>query len=125
VQGSLLELSESLATDDLQALARWNGLRGFEFEAAMKYTDAHHREQVMCSVRVVVNAAEECSGRILADILREQMAATRVFVEEGRNVMDEATDNDERPSLGLLLEAIQLITGRWSEPVGHLRSTDL
>jgi len=31
------------------------------------------------------------------------VATTRVFVEEGRDVMDEATDNNERASLGLLL----------------------
>lgn len=104
MQGSALELNESLATDNLQVLARWDDLLGFEFQAAVEHTDAHHREQIVCSIRVVVDAAEECSGRILADILREQMAAARVFVEERRNVMDEATNNDERSSLSLLLD---------------------
>ena len=104
MQGGVLELSESLATNDLQALARWNDFLRFEFEPAMEHTDAHHREQVMCSVRVVVNAAEKRRGCILADVLRKQMATTRVLVEEGRDVMDEAPDNDERASLRLLLD---------------------
>lgn len=58
----------------------------------------------MCSVRVVVNAAKERSGRVFAEVLREQMATTRVLIEEGRDIMDEATNNDERASLGLLLD---------------------
>lgn len=58
----------------------------------------------MCGVGVVVNAAEESSGRVLADVLGEQMATTWVLVEEGRDVMDEATDDDERASLSLLLD---------------------
>jgi len=104
VQGGVLELSETLATDNLQTLAGWDDFLGLEFEAAMEHTDTHHREQVMCSVRVVVNAAEKSSGCVFADVLHEQMATTRVFVKEGRDVMDEATNNDERASLGLLLD---------------------
>jgi hypothetical protein len=104
VQGGVLELGESLATNNLQTLARWDDFLGFKFEAAVEHTDAHHREQVVCSVRVVVNAAEESSARVFADVLREQMATTRVLIEEGRDVMDEATDNDERASFGLLLD---------------------
>ena len=71
MQSGVLELSESLATDSLQMLARWNDLLGFQFEAAKEHTNAHHREQVVCSVRVVVNATKESSGRIFADILHE------------------------------------------------------
>jgi hypothetical protein len=104
MQGGVLELRESLATNDLQTLARWDDFLGFKFEAAMEHPNAHHREQVMCSVRVVVNAAEESSACVFADVLYEQMATTRVLIEEGRDVMDEATNNDERASLGLLLD---------------------
>ena len=71
MQGGVLELSKSLATDNLQTLARRDDFLGFKFETAKEHTDAHHREQVMCSVRVVVNTTEESSGRIFADILRE------------------------------------------------------
>lgn len=53
---------------------------------------------------MVVNAAKERSGRVFADVLREQMATTRVLIEEGRDIMDEATNDNERASLGLLLD---------------------
>jgi hypothetical protein len=104
VQGRTLELGESLTTDNLQPLARWEELLGFELEAAVEHTNAHHREQVMGRVRVIVHAAEESRGRVPADVLREQMATTRVLVEEGRDIMDEATDNDEWASLDLFLD---------------------
>ena len=104
MHGGVLELSDSLATNNLQTLARWDVFLGFKFEAAVEHANAHHREEIVCSIRVVVNTAKERSGRVFANILREQMATTRVLVEEGRDIMDEATDNDERASLGLLLD---------------------
>ena len=146
MEGRVPELGERLATDNLQALGGRDGLLGLELEAAVEHADAHHREQVVRGVRVVVHAAEERRRRVLAGVLREQVAAAGVFVEEGRHVVDEAADYDERPRLRLLLDYIkgnvkknppekwggwgfdlqlsQLMTGRWSEPAGHSRSTD-
>ena len=61
----------------------------------------------MCSVRVVVNTTEEGRCRVLADVLDEQVAATRVLVEERGNIVDEAGNEDEWALLRLLLDYIE------------------
>jgi hypothetical protein len=58
----------------------------------------------VCSIRVVVNAAEECGGRVSADMPNEQVATTGVLVEEIGNVMDETGNNNKRTLNGLLLD---------------------
>ncbi len=49
--------------DDLEFLRGGDGFGGealgFEFEAAVEDSDAHHREEVVCCVGVVVDAPEE------------------------------------------------------------------
>ena len=71
---------------------------------AMEDTDALHREQVVRRVGVVVDAAEERSRRVLADELDDEVRAAGVLVDEGRDVVDEAGDEDERAGRGLLLD---------------------
>ena len=70
----------------------------------MEDADALHREQVVRRVGVVVDAAEERSRRVLADELDDEVRAAGVLVDEGRNVVDEAGDEDERAGCGLLLD---------------------
>ena len=57
---------------------------------------------VVSCVRVVIDTAEECRRRVLANVLGEQVTATRVLVHEVRDVVDEARNDDQRPLLGLL-----------------------
>ena len=70
----------------------------------MEDTDALHREQVVRRVGVVVDAAEERGRRILADELDDEVRTAGVLVDEGRDVVDEAGDEDERAGSGLLLD---------------------
>ena len=70
----------------------------------MEDTDALHREQVVRRVRVVVDTAEERGRRVLADERDDEVRAAGVLVDEGRDVVDEAGDEDERAGRGLLLD---------------------
>lgn len=58
----------------------------------------------MSSVRVVVDTSEECSSSVLANVLADQVATTRMFVHEGRDIMNETGDEDKGTGLGLLLD---------------------
>ena len=58
----------------------------------------------MGRVRVVVYTAEERRGRVLADVLDEEMAAARVLVEERGDIVDEAGNEDEWALLCLFLD---------------------
>ena len=58
---------------------------------------------IVSRVRVVVHSTKECSRSVLADVLGEEMTATRVLFEERRNVVDETGDNDEGTLDALLL----------------------
>lgn len=102
--------------------------------AAVEHADAEHREQldestagqlgkrnkhgnatdVVCSVRVVVYTAPEGGRRVLADVLRQEVPATRVVVEERAEIVDEAGDNDEGTLGRLLLDCIIRVRhGEW------------
>ncbi|KAI3484012.1 hypothetical protein L1887_53026 [Cichorium endivia] len=91
-----------------------------ELVTAVEDTHTHHREQVVCRIRVVVDTAEESSGSVLANLAREQVAATRVLVEEGRDVVDEAVDNNEGASLGLLDKVVPRDDGEVGRGLGPL-----
>lgn len=58
----------------------------------------------MGSVRVVVHTAEERGSRILTDVLDDQVATAGVLIDEVRHVVDEASDDDERPCNALFLD---------------------
>lgn len=60
------------------------------------------RTHIMRSVGVVVDATEEHSGSILADVLQDQVATTRMLVDQLRYIVDEASDDDQRPLQRLL-----------------------
>ena len=48
----------------------------------------------MRSIRVVVNTAEERCRRVLTDVLHEEMTASRVFINERRDIVNKARDQD-------------------------------
>ena len=58
----------------------------------------------MCRVRVFINAAKECSRCVFADLLRQQMAASGMLVEERSDVVDETGYEDQGSSLRLFLD---------------------
>jgi hypothetical protein len=94
--------------DDLEALRGWDreDLVSLKFETAVEDTDAHHGQKVVSSVGVIVNATEESGRSILAEVLLDQVLATGMLIHESGNVVDEAGDEDQRTSLGLLLEGV-------------------
>lgn len=59
---------------------------------------------VVGSVRVIVYTAEERGRRVLTDVLDDQVATARVLVDKVRNVVDEASDDDEGPLAALFLD---------------------
>ena len=63
-----------------------------------------NRTYIVGSVRVVVDTAEERGCRVLANVLEEQMATTRVLVDKVRDIVNEASDDDERPLDALVLD---------------------
>lgn len=65
---------------------------------------ACERTYVVSGIRVIVNTTEESSRSVPAEVLLDQVTATRVLLHEGRDVVDEAGDEDQRTSLGLLLD---------------------
>jgi hypothetical protein len=95
--------------------------------ASLNNTDAELGEKVRGSVRVIVvsEGAEresvrwtdddqerrkrsppsvESRSRILAETSLDQRTSSGVFVNEGRDVVDEARDDDKLPSLARLLD---------------------
>lgn len=62
------------------------------------------RTYIVGSVGVVVDTAEERGCRVLANVLDQQMATTRVLVDKVRDIVNEASDDDERPLDTLVLD---------------------
>ena len=56
---------------------------------------------------MVVNTAEERGCRILADILDNQVTATRVLVNKCGHVVDETTDDNQGTGGRLLLDCAE------------------
>lgn len=56
----------------------------------------------MCSIGVVVNAPEERGRSILADVLHDQVATTRMFVDQLSYIVNEASYDDQWPLQRLL-----------------------
>jgi hypothetical protein len=54
---------------------------------------------------VIVDTTKESSGRIFADEFKNEVASTRVLIDEVVHIVDEACDKDERAVSGLILEA--------------------
>jgi len=73
---------------------------------AVQDTDTLHREQVVSSIRVIVNAAEKSCCCILANVLHQKMTPTWVLIKEIRNIVDETGDDDKRALLCLFTEAL-------------------
>ncbi len=52
---------------------------------------------VMRRVGVVIDTAEESGCCIFANVLSEKMPSTRMVIHEPAHVVDESTDENERP----------------------------
>ena len=68
----------------------------------MRKIPSNEQTYIVSGIGVIVDTAEESSRRIPSDILREQMTATRVLIHERRNVMNKASNDNQRPLLRLL-----------------------
>lgn len=62
---------------------------------------------VVRSVGVVVDTTKERSRPILANHLRNQVTATRMLIHERRDVVDEASNDDQGALHGLFLDWIE------------------
>jgi hypothetical protein len=72
----------------------------------------------MRRIRVVVHTAEERGGGVLTDVLDDPMRAAGMLVDEGRDVVDEARDEDVRAGGGLLYVRLprdyrEIVAVRW------------
>ena len=64
---------------------------------------------VVGSIGMVVNSAKEGCRAILTDHLCNEMTATRMLIDERRNVVDETSDDDQRTLQRLFLDCAQTI----------------
>lgn len=58
----------------------------------------------MCCVRVIIYTSKERRRRILANVFLQEMSTTRMFVDEGANVVNEAGDENKSSCLRLVLD---------------------
>ena len=66
----------------------------------------YRKTYVVRSVRMIVDTTEEGGRRILADVLHDQVATARVVVNQSRHIVNEASDDDQRPLQRLLPDYI-------------------
>jgi len=79
---------------------------------AVQNTDTLHCEQIVSSVRMIIDTTEESGCRILANVLDQEMTTSRMFVEEIRDIVDETGNNNKRSLLSLLLVAFPADDGK-------------
>lgn len=60
------------------------------------------RAHVMRCIRVIVNASKESRCRIAANVLSQKMTTSRMLIHERRNVVNEASDSNQRTLFRLL-----------------------
>jgi len=76
------------------------------FHTAVEDTDTHHGEQIVGSVRVIVDTTKEGGGSIGSDSPLDQVSTSRVILVEARAVVDKAVNSDQRPFFRLGLEVV-------------------
>jgi len=115
--------AQLVVTGNLEPLRGWDGLvlKSVGVTTAQD-TNALHGEEIVSSVRMVVNTTEEGSSGVLANHLDEQVWSTRVFLDEAGNVMNETRDEDEGASLGLFLERVPADDGEIVAVAGPYQS---
>jgi len=97
-------------------------LEGLDLITAADYTDPVLSEEVVGTVRVIVDSAEESGSSIFAKTGLDESASSRVFVDEGRDVVDEAGDDDELTGLASFGE---VVPGENGKVVRRLGPVDL
>lgn len=76
--------------------------------AASNDRNSHGGKQVVASVGVSVDTSVEDSGTVLADGAHNEGLSTRVVLDKGRHVVDNARNENQISGLGLLLELLKL-----------------
>jgi hypothetical protein len=74
-------------------------LRTLDLVTALDAADSIFRQDIRSAVRMIVNAAVESRSRVAAEASPDEAGATRVLVDEGRNVVDETADDHELTGL--------------------------
>jgi hypothetical protein len=91
-------------------------LPDLDLATAAHDTNTHGGQEVVCGVGVVVDAAVEHGGGVLADARADQGTATRVVLDEVGHVVDDAGDGDQGAAvLGLLLVGVPVDDGQLLE----------
>lgn len=75
-----------------------------ERTATFDASDAEHGENGSSGVRVIVDSSVESGRRILAEASLDERLSSGVLVHKGRDVVDEARDDDEVAGLGSFLD---------------------
>ena len=81
-------------------------LPDLDFHAAADDTHSHGGEEVVRSVAVVVDAAVEHGGSILADSRADHSLATWMIADEVRDIVHDACDGDEAAAVGGLVDVV-------------------
>ena len=58
---------------------------------------------------MIINTTEEGSRSVLTDIPREKVATARVLIEEGGDIVDEASNENEWALRRLLLDCVDQV----------------
>ena len=58
---------------------------------------------------MIINTTEEGSRSVLTDILREKVATARVLIEEGGDIVDEASNENEWALRRLLQDCVDQV----------------
>jgi len=83
-----------------------SGLEVLDFHTAIQDADSHHGEEVLRRSTVIVHATHERGSGVRPDGALDEVSSTRVFLGEGRDVVDEPADDDQRTCLCLGLEVV-------------------
>ena len=81
-------------------------LPDLDFHAATNHTYSHRREQIMCSVGVGIDAAIEHSRSIFTDARANHGLSTRMVLDEGGDIMDDAGDGNETAAVLTLFDIL-------------------
>lgn len=81
-------------------------LPDFDLATATNDTNSHSREQVVCCIRVKVDAAVEHGGSIFAESALDERFASRMLVDEVGDIVDDTGDSDKTAAVLNLLNVI-------------------
>jgi len=82
------------------------------FHSSIKDADSHHCQEIVGSIRVIVNSAKERSGSVGPDSSFDEVCSSRMVFGKGRAVVNESVDGNQRSFLCLGLEIVPANDGK-------------